>query len=107
MAYPLNEILLLCLTAVVAGAESITAIALFGAKRLDLPGRFAAFENGTPAHFSIPQSMDICRTVGLSNIANRFRSTFQTDVDASTLEAVEARNAIVGAHAVPTPEQFG
>jgi predicted transposase YbfD/YdcC len=50
VTYPLNEILLLCLTAVLAGAESITAIALFGAKRLELLRRFAAFEDGTPAH---------------------------------------------------------
>nr|WP_316653548.1 ISAs1 family transposase [uncultured Gellertiella sp.] len=50
VVYPLQEILLLCLTAVVAGAESITAIALFGAKRLGLLRRLAAFENGTPAH---------------------------------------------------------
>ncbi len=47
--YPLHEILLLCLTAVIAGAESVTAIALFGAKRLELLRRFAAFEDGTPA----------------------------------------------------------
>lgn len=48
--YPLHEILLLCLTAVIAGAESVTAIALFGAKRLELLRRFAAFADGTPAH---------------------------------------------------------
>jgi len=48
--YPLPEILLLCLLAVLAGAETITDIALFGRKKLDLLRRFRPFANGTPAH---------------------------------------------------------
>lgn len=50
VAYPLDEILLLCLLAVLAGAETITDIALFGQKKLDLLRRFRRFANGTPAH---------------------------------------------------------
>lgn len=45
------------------------------------------------AHFSRQQIIDICLTVGLSNLVNRFHATFQTDVDASTLAEVEAGNA--------------
>ena len=48
--YPLEEILLLCLIAVLAGAETISDIALFGRKKLDLLRRFRPFANGTPAH---------------------------------------------------------
>jgi predicted transposase YbfD/YdcC len=48
--YPLDEILLLCLLAVLAGAETITDIALFGRKKLELLRRFRPFANGTPAH---------------------------------------------------------
>src|SRR5208283_620950 len=48
--YPLEEILLLCLLAVVAGAETITEIAIFGAKKLDLLRRFRSFRDGTPTH---------------------------------------------------------
>lgn len=48
--YPLEEILLLCLLAVLAGAETITDIALFGRKKLDLLRRFRPFDRGTPAH---------------------------------------------------------
>jgi predicted transposase YbfD/YdcC len=48
--YPLEEILLLCLIAVLAGAETITDIALFGRKKLELLRRFRPFANGTPAH---------------------------------------------------------
>jgi len=48
--YPLSEILLLCLLAVLAGAETVTDIALFGQKKLDLLRRFRPFAKGTPAH---------------------------------------------------------
>jgi predicted transposase YbfD/YdcC len=50
VVYPLDEILLLCLLAVLAGAEAFTDIARFGEKKLDLLRRFRPFENGTPAH---------------------------------------------------------
>ena len=50
VTYPLDEILLLCLLAVLAGAETITDIALFGRKKLDLLRRFRPFASGTPAH---------------------------------------------------------
>lgn len=48
--YPLEEILLLCLTAVLAGAEHITDIALFGETRIELLRRLRPFINGTPRH---------------------------------------------------------
>lgn len=50
VTYPLDEILLLCLLAVLAGAETVTDIALFGRKKLDLLRRFRPFADGTPAH---------------------------------------------------------
>jgi hypothetical protein len=48
--YPLAEVLLLCLLAVIAGAETITDIARFGEKKLDLLRRFPPFREGTPSH---------------------------------------------------------
>ena len=48
--YPLDEILLLSLLAVVAGAETFTAIAEFGKRKLGLLRRFRSFANGTPDH---------------------------------------------------------
>jgi len=50
VTYPLNEVLLLCLLAVLAGAEAMTDIARFGEKKLDLLRRFLPFRDGTPAH---------------------------------------------------------
>jgi predicted transposase YbfD/YdcC len=48
--YPLSEVLLLCLLAVIAGAETITDIARFGEKKLALLRRFRPFREGTPTH---------------------------------------------------------
>ena len=50
VAYPLSEMLLQCLLAVLAGADSWVEVALFGKRKLDFLRRFAAFEEGTPSH---------------------------------------------------------
>jgi predicted transposase YbfD/YdcC len=50
VVYPLNEVLLLALLAVLAGAESFTDIARFGEKKLAFLRRFLPFANGTPPH---------------------------------------------------------
>jgi hypothetical protein len=50
---------------------------------------------------------DICLTVGLSNMVNRFHATFQTDVDEATIAAVEAGDAIAGVCATPIPKRPG
>jgi predicted transposase YbfD/YdcC len=50
VTYPLDEILLLCLFAVLAGAECFTEIALFGVKKRDFLRRFRRFKDGTPDH---------------------------------------------------------
>jgi len=52
--YPLDEILLLCLLAVLAGAETIVDIARFGEKKRALLRRFRPFEDGTPPQASHP-----------------------------------------------------
>ncbi len=48
--YPLDEVLLLCLLAVLGGAESFVDIARFGEKKLGLLRRFRPFHDGTPSH---------------------------------------------------------
>jgi len=48
--YPLDEVLLLCLLAVLAGAETFVDIARFGEKKIDLLRWFRPFRHGTPAH---------------------------------------------------------
>jgi hypothetical protein len=48
VTYPLQEVLLLCLLAVLAGAETITDIAVFGVRKIALLRRFRPFRDGTP-----------------------------------------------------------
>src|SRR4249920_264510 len=48
--YALPEVLLLCLLAVLAGAETFVDIARFGEKKIELLRRFRPFRHGTPAH---------------------------------------------------------
>ena len=50
VTYPLDEVLLLCLLGVLAGAEAFTEIALFGVKKLAFLRRFRPFKDGTPDH---------------------------------------------------------
>lgn len=54
-------------------------------------------------HFTTPQLMEICVIVGLSNLVNRFHATFLTDVDESTLAALEAGDRAAGACPLPRP----
>ena len=48
--YPLEEVLLLCLLAVLGGAETFVDIARFGEKKIGLLRRFRPFRDGTPSH---------------------------------------------------------
>src|SRR5438445_1072009 len=50
VTYPLDEVLLLSLLAVLAGAETIVDIARFGDKKIGLLRRFRPFCDGTPSH---------------------------------------------------------
>jgi predicted transposase YbfD/YdcC len=50
VVYPLAEMLLLCLLAVLGGAETFVDIARFGEKKISLLRRFRPFRDGTPSH---------------------------------------------------------
>ena len=77
MVYPLDEVLLLCLLAVLAGAESIVDIARFGEKKRDLLRRFRRFSDGTPSH-------DQLGTILATLDAERFQQCFVAWVAAVT-----------------------
>ena len=55
-------------------------------------------------HFSKEQLVDMCLTVGLSNMINRFHATFRTDVDDVTMNEAEAGDALHGACPLPRPK---
>jgi len=75
VVYPLNEILLLCLLAVLAGAETFVDIARFGRKKIALLRRFLPFQDGTPSHDhlddisqpSTPRNFSAASSPGLPN----------------------------------------
>lgn len=77
VTYPLNEVLLLCLMAVLAGAESFTAIALFGVKKLALLRRLLPFRDGTPDHSHLGDILAVLD-------AEQFQSCFAAWVAALT-----------------------
>ncbi len=55
--------------------------------------RMATIDDGTykslHAHFDEQQIIEICFTVGLSNMINRFHATFLTELDPRTGEALK------------------
>lgn len=59
------------------------------------------------AHFTPAQIIDICLTVGLSNMVNRFHATFLTDLDEQTIAEVEAGDQVAGACPIPRPKAPG
>src|SRR6516225_772771 len=80
--YPLDEVLLLCLLAVLAGAEAFVDIARFGEKKIDLLRRFRSFRYGTPSH---DQLGDIFATLD----ADKFQRCFVSWVASLTGAAAE------------------
>lgn len=54
-------------------------------------------------HFTQQQIVDICLTVGLSNMINRFHATFQTDLDEATTAEAEQGDLIAGSCPIPRP----
>ena len=67
--YRFDEVLVLCLLAVLAGAETFVDIARFGEKKLDLLRRFRPFRHGTPSHDHLG---DIFATLDAEEFQRRF-----------------------------------
>lgn len=70
--------------------------------------RFEAIDDKTftelKRHFSTEQMIDICLTVGLSNMINRFHATFRTDLDDETTALAEAGDRTSGSCPLPRPK---
>lgn len=81
------------------------AIVRYAAKSTRLEPIDDATYGNLEKHFNKPQIIDLCLTVGLSNMINRFHATFQTDVDESTLVEVAAGNT--GVCPIPLPKRPG
>src|SRR5262252_4758319 len=69
--YPLEEVRLLCLLAVLAGAETFVDLARFGQKKIELLRRFLPYRDGTPSHDHLG---DIFATLDATEFQRRFVS---------------------------------
>ena len=94
LIYPLDEVLLLCLLAVLGGAETIVDIARFDEKKIGLLRRFRPFHDGTPAHDHLG---DILATLD----AAQFQSCFVTWVAALTGAPADSSPSMAKRYAVP------
>jgi len=86
--YPLDEVLLLCLVAVLAGAEGWVEVAEFGEAKLDFLRRFRSFEKGTPSH---DQLGDLFAALD----AEQFQSCFIAWVGSLMISAWSCRQRLV------------
>ena len=96
MIYPLEAVLLLCLLAVLAGAESVVDIARFGTKKRALRRRFRPFTDGTPSHLG-----DIFATLD----AEKFQQCFVAWV--ATLTGASADVIAIDGKTDPTRKRAG
>jgi len=83
--------------------EAEAAIVRYAQKATRLEAIDDATYGALARHFSTEQIMDICLTVGLSNMVNRFHATFLTDVDEETITEVEAGDRLAGSCPIPRP----
>ena len=75
--YPLDEVLLLCLLAVLAGAETFVDIARFGEKKIDLLRRFRPFVHGTPAHDHLGDIFAVLNAAAFLGLSETYQYVFQ------------------------------
>ena len=83
------------------------AIIIYARKSTRLEPIDDATYGALATHFDNQQIIDICMTVGLSNMVNRFHATFRTDVDAETLAEVAAGDQAAGTCPLPRPKAPG
>lgn len=87
--------------------EAEAAIVRYAQKLTRMEAIDEATYGALARHFTPGQIIDLCMTVGLSNMVNRFHATFLTDVDADTIAEVEAGDRIAGSCPIPRPRVPG
>ena len=69
--YPLPEILLLCLCAVLGGADSWVEVALYGQRKLGFLRRFFPFAHGVPSHDQLGNGVCAAGRAAVSELFHR------------------------------------
>ena len=85
-------------------SEAEAAVVLYAQKSTRLEAVDDALYGALARLFSTEQLIDLCLTVGLSNMINRFHATFRTDVDDVTLREAVAGDAASGVCPLPRPK---
>ena len=107
--YPLEEIMLLVISAVISSANTWTGIALFGKEQLEWLRQFSPFENGTPSHDTLgdlfavicPEEFNRCFVEWIQSISKttgqliaidgkRLRGSYDTADNKSAIHMVSA-----------------
>ncbi len=83
--------------------EAEAAVVRYARKSTRLEPIDDATYGALAGHFTPQQIVDICLTVGLSNMVNRFHATFLTDLDEATTLEVEAGDRRAGSCPIPRP----
>lgn len=83
--------------------EAEAAIVRYARRATRMQPIDAALYRALERHFVPAQLVDLCLTVGLSNMVNRFHATFLTDLDPRISGEAEAGDREPGACPIPRP----
>jgi predicted transposase YbfD/YdcC len=93
-SYPLLEILVVALAAVLSGAEGATDMADFGRRKIDTLRRFLPLEKGTPSHDVFSDVFRMLDPEGFERVFRQFMAAFAKfhDLDLSGVIAVDGKS---------------
>src|SRR5882724_272206 len=92
--YPLLEILVIALAAVLCGAEGATDMADFGRRKIEVLRRFLPLKNGTPSHHVFSDVFRMLEPQAFEHVFRQFVAAFATfhGLDLSGVVAVDGKS---------------
>lgn len=94
VSYPLLEVLVIALAAVLCGAEGATDMADFGRRKIDTLRRFLPLEKGTPSHDVFSDVFRMLNAEAFERVFQQFMTAFAKfhDLDLSGVIAVDGKS---------------
>lgn len=94
VSYPLLEVLVIALAAVLCGAEGATDMADFGRRKIDMLRRFLPLEKGTPSHDVFSDVFRMLDAEAFERVFQQFMAAFAKfhDLDLSGVIAVDGKS---------------
>src|SRR4029453_8927805 len=92
--YPLLEILVVALAAMLCGAEGATDMADFGRRKIETLRRFLPLEKGTPSHDVFSDIFRMLDPEGFERVFRQFMAAFAKfhDLDLSGVIAIDGKS---------------